>query len=529
MPESPMLPRSRRRLILAVLVFSQLLIWLDNTILGTVVETLTDPVRGLGATMDQLQWATGSYTLVFATLMFTAGALGDRFGHRTVLVAGMVVFGAASAWAAYSGDAAQLIAARAVMGLGSALIMPATMAILTWAFPGPERAGALGVFSASSGLGLAGGPLLAGVLLAHFWWGSVFLVNVPVVIVALVGIGTLVPDFRSPVRRRLDPAGLVLSTGGLAALAYGLIRAGQLASWSPASVWAPTTAGVVLLVAFVLVELRTEHPSFNPRFFTQARFAGGNLALALLFFAMNGSGLYAAFYLQGARGFSPLSAGLVGLPASVGVMLGAPLAMRLVRRFPVRPITATALAVSATCMGLYGLFGLHTPIVWNMVLAGFQGLSIGMVIAPVTGTILNALPLDRAGAGSAVTNTVRQTGAVLGIAALGTVMTIVYRRAIDPALTGVPEPLRHQARTSAEIARHLATATHRPALKAAADHAFIHAMHVACMWTMAVTFLGALTLLVAFRPVPQPLSAPGEPAEPTPAEPGPLESAAQQG
>ena len=498
------IPPTRRRQILAVLVFSTILIWLDNTILGNVMETLTDPARGLGATMDQLQWATGSYTLVFATLMFTAGAVGDRFGHRTVLITGMAVFGTASAWAAYSHDAGHLIAARAVMGLGSALIMPASMAILTWTFPGPERAGALGIFSASSGIGLAGGPLLAGALLGHFWWGSVFLVNVPVVVVALVGIVALVPNFRSPTRRSLDPVGLLLSICGLAALAYGLIRAGQLAAWSPVSVWAPTVAGAVLLVAFVLVELRIEHPSFDPRFFTNAMFAGGNLALALLFFVLSGSSLFAAFYLQGARGFSPLQAGLIGLPASVGVMVGAPLATRLVRHLGVRPVTAVALAMTATCLGLWNLFGLHTPIVLQLVIGAFQGLSIGMVIAPVTGAILSTLPLERAGAGSAVANTVRQTGAVLGIAVLGTVMTIVYRRAAEPAVTGLPQPLRDKARSSAEIARHIATGMHRPALKAAVNDAFIHAMHVACLWAMAICLLGALTLLVTLRPAANP-------------------------
>uniref|UniRef100_UPI000593106C MFS transporter n=1 Tax=Nocardia concava TaxID=257281 RepID=UPI000593106C len=171
------LPKPRQRLILSVLLLSSLLIWIDNTILSTALETLADPVRGLGANPAQLQWASGSYTLVFAALMFTAGALGDRFGHRSVLATGLVVFALSSIWAAYAGDPGQLIAARAVMGVGSALIMPGTMATVTWTFTGPDRAAAIGLFSTSAGVGLAAGPLLAGVLLDHFWWGSVFLVN----------------------------------------------------------------------------------------------------------------------------------------------------------------------------------------------------------------------------------------------------------------------------------------------------------------------------------------------------------------
>jgi EmrB/QacA subfamily drug resistance transporter len=492
---------TRQRLILAVLVFSPIVIWMDNTILNTAFVTLADPARGLGASPGELQWAVGSYTLVFATLMFTAGAVGDRFGHRTILIIGMVVFGLSSIWAAYAGSPAELIEARAVMGMGSALAVPATMAILTWTFTGPSRASAFGVFSISAGAGLAAGPVLAGILLAHFWWGSVFLVNVPIVVLAVAAIGWVVPNFRSPVPRRLDFAGLVLSAGGLAALAYGLIRAGQVAAWVRWDVAAPIAGGLVLLAAFVITELRIRQPSFDPRLLAQRIFGGGNAALGLLFLAMTGSTFYAAFYLQGARGFSPLAAGLAGsLPAAVGVMLGAPLATRLVARFSVRPVTVTGLTIAGLAMGGWSHFGLHTPLVWNEILSFVLGLSIGTVIAPVSTAVMSALPLDRAGAGSAVNNTVRQTGSVLGIAAGGTIMSIVYRRGIERALTGAPNPVRQQAQISAEQARHVAAATHRPGLAEAADRAFIHAMHVASLWTMAIALGGALVLAIAFRP-----------------------------
>jgi MFS family permease len=450
-------------------------------------------------------------------LTFTAGALGDRFGHRTMLAAGMAVFGGSSLWAAYAGSGAQLIAARAVMGAGSALMMPATMAVISWTFSAKDRAAAFGVFSASAGVGLAGGPVLAGVLLDRFWWGSVFLVNVPVAVLGLASIAALIPGFRSPRPRRLDPYGLVLSTGGLAALAYGLIRAGQVASWTPAGVWAPITAGLTLLAAFILVELRIPEPSFDPRLLAGRLFAGGNAALGMLFFAMTGSSFYSAFYLQGARGFSPLAAGLAATPAAAGVMLGAQLATRLVRRWSVRPVTSIALAAAGLVMGTPVFYGLHTPIVWIEVLVFTQGLAIGMVIAPVTAAVLGTLPLERAGAGSAVNNTVRQTGSVLGIAVGGTIMSIVYRRSVDGALTRASEPVRRQVRTSAELARHVAATEHRPDLAAAADRAFIHAMHVTSMWTMAIALAGAAILMIAFRPerataVPQEKTAAPEPA-----------------
>lgn len=508
MTTPPALPTSRQRLILTVLLLSSLLIWLDNTILGTALETLADPVRGLGASPGQLQWATGSYTLVFAALMFTAGALGDRFGHRTVLTTGLVVFAASSVWAAYSGSAGELIAARAAMGIGSALIMPATMAILTWTFTGPARATAIGLFSTSAGVGLAAGPLLAYVLLDHFWWGSVFLVNVPVVAVALIGIAALVPNFRSPIPRPLDFAGLLLSISGLAALAYGLIRAGQVASWTPVQVWGPIAAGLILLASFVVVELRSSQPSFDPRLLARRVFGGGNAALGLLFLAMTAVGFYSAFYLQGARGFSPLAAGLTNSPAALGVIVGGPLGVRLVRRWPLWIVTSSALTIAALCMGTFAFYGLHTPIALMVLISAIQGLTIGMVIGSVTGTLMGTLPLDSAGTGSAVTNTVRQTGSVLGIAIGGTIMSIVYRNGIDGAAHDLPAESADRVRASAEQARHIAAAIHRPDLAHAADLAFIHAMHVGAIWTMLFALSAAAALIVFLRPVRKPEPAP---------------------
>ncbi|MEV0736161.1 MFS transporter [Streptomyces sp. NPDC050549] len=519
------LPRSRQRMILPVLMLCSLLIWLDNTVLSTALETLADPVRGLDAGPAELQWATGAYTLAFATLMFTAGALGDRFGHRAVLTVGLVVFAGASVWAAYAGDAGQLIAARAAMGVGSALIMPATLAILVWTFTGPARSTAIAVFSTSAGAGMAVGPVLAGVLLDHFWWGSVFLVNVPVVAVASAGTAVLVPNFRSPARRPLDPAGMLLSISGLAALSYGLIRAGQVTAWSRTDVWAPIAVGLVLLAAFVLVELRAEVPGFDPRLLARRTFGGGNAALGLLLFAVAAVTFCNAFYLQGARGFSPTEAGLAGLPTAVGAIAGAPLGARLVRRTSLPAVAPPSLAVAALTMGAYGFLGLDTPLVRIEILLLVQGLAIGMVIGPVTAVLIGSLPLERAGAGSAVTNTVRQTGSVLGIAVGGTIMSIVYRRAIEPALSDVPGPVRDRARISAEQARHTATTLHRPALAHAADDAFLHAMHVGAAWIMLAALLGAAALTFALRPGaatdsvasavpdPEPLRLPGDGAE----------------
>ncbi|MEV7617886.1 MFS transporter [Streptomyces sp. NPDC089799] len=493
-------PPAQRRLILGVLVFSQLLIWLDGTILSTAFETLSDPVRGLGATPGQLQWATGAYTLAFAGLMFTGGALGDRFGHRNTLLAGMALFGAASALAAYAATPAQLIAGRAVMGVGAALLVPATMAVVSWTFEPAERPAAFGMLSSFAGVGIAAGPILAGALLAAFWWGSVFLVNVPVVVIGLGFVARYVPNFRSPRARRLDPAGLVLSTGGLGLLAYGLIRAGQDASFSQPPVWGCTAAGIVLIAAFVVTELRIAHPSFDPRLLAQRRFASGNVTLMMVFLALTAGSFYLAFYLQGARQYSPFQASLLGLPGALGVVVGSPIAVRLARRTSVRFVSSVSLAVAALAMGAFALFDATTPIAWYSAVMVVQGTAIGMVIAPVTSAVLGSLPLERSGAGSAVNSTLRQTGSVLGIAVGGTITSIVYRRSIDGSLTGLPDQARDQARVSAELARHVAAATHDARLAEAADTAFLHAMHVGALWTAGFALAGAAILAIGFRP-----------------------------
>ncbi|MFD6184698.1 MFS transporter [Streptomyces goshikiensis] len=519
-PATP--PPGRQRLILGVLVFAQLLIWLDGTILTTAFETLADPDRGLGATPGQLQWATGAYTLAFACLMFTGGALGDRFGHRNTLLAGMALFGAASALAAYAATPGQLIAARAVMGAGAALLVPATMAVISWTFDAKGRPAAFGTLSSFAGVGLAAGPVLAGVLLATFWWGSVFLVNVPVVLLGLGFIARYVPNSRSPKARRLDPAGLLLSTAGLGSLAYGLIRAGQDASFAQPRVWGSTAAGLALIAVFVVTELRIAHPSFDPRLLAQRRFAAGNLTLMTVFMAMTSGSFYLAFYLQGTRQYSALDASLLALPGALGVIVGSPVAVRLAGRTSVRLVSSAALTVAALGMGSLALFDAATPIGWYSLVTLVQGTAIGMVIAPVTGAVLGSLPLERSGAGSAVNSTLRQTGSVLGIAAGGTITSIVYRRSIDGSLTGLPDPVREQARVSAELARHVAAATHDTRLAAAADSAFLHAMHVGALWTAGFALVGAVVLAIGFRPDRRTAPAPARPApDPASQEPGP--------
>jgi EmrB/QacA subfamily drug resistance transporter len=501
-------PRQQRRA-LSILVISAVIIWLDTTIMGIALERLSDPVLGIGASPGDLQWAIGAYSLIFATALFAAGALGDRYGHRAVLMAGLTVFGAASAAAAWSSTATGLIAARAAMGAGGALIVPASMSLISWTFPAERRAGAIAVFSASSGVGVAAGPLLGGVLIDHFWWGSIFLANLPIVLIGLIGVALFVPNPPSQQHRRFDPAGVALSTIGLLLLAYGLIEGGQSQQWSNAKVWGSIVTGVGVLTAFVLVELRISQPSFDPRLFRNRRFAAGNLALGAMFLAITGQVFYGNFFLQGARGMSALDSGLAFLPGALGVIVGAPISARLVHRFGVRAVAGIALAMVCVTFAANLAYTVDTPLAWFCVVGAVQGIGIGAAVAPLTAAILASLPIQRMGAGSAVNNTVRQVGSVLGIAALGTILTSVYRHGIAPTLAGVPESARTAAAGSAEATRHVAAQLGRPDLAESANRVFIHAMHVTASWGAVITLAGAAAVLLAFRTPREPAVAAG--------------------
>lgn len=503
----PVDPRRQRR-ILSILVVSAILIWIDATVLGIALERLADPVDGLGATPGQLQWALGIYSLFFATALFAAGALGDRYGHRTVLMLGMTVFGASSAWAAWADGPLSLILARALMGIGGAMIMPTSMAIIGWVFPPERRAGAIAAWSASAGVGVAVGPVLGGLLIDHFWWGSVFLINLPIVAAGLIGAALVVPNPRSPQRRRLDPLGLGLSTLGLLGVTYGLIEGGQAGGWDRWQVWGSIAAGVLLITAFLFSELKEKNPSFDPRLFRNRRFAAGNVGMAALFLTITGQSFYITFYLQGTREISALHAGLLSLPSAVGVVVGSGLGARLARRFSIAAVSGTALVVLAACHALNLTLWIDTSLVYFSAVSTLAGLAIGVAVAPTSAAIMAALPMDRMGAGSAVNNAIRQVGSVLGIAVLGTIVSNVYQNSIAPSLAGLPEGARDAAAGSAEATRRTAAAVARPELVDAANDSFIHAMHVAATVAAGFALFGAIVVILAFRAKPAAAEAP---------------------
>ena len=311
----------RRWLILAVLCFSLLVIVLDNTILNVAIPTI---VRDLDATNSQLQWMVDSYTLVFAGLLLTAGALGDRFGRRGALQFGLVVFGIGSLASAFANSADQLIATRAFMGIGGAFIMPATLSIITNVFPPAERGKAIGVWAGTAGLAGVLGPTIGGFLLEHFYWGSVFLVNIPIVVVGILAGVFLIPTSKDPTAPRLDPIGALLSITGLVALLYAIIEAPQN-GWTNSTILAAFAIGAVLLVAFIAWEAHTDHPMLDVRFFKNPRFTAASLSIMFVFFSMFGVTFLLTQYLQFVLGYTPFQAGIRFLPWAVVMLIGAPL------------------------------------------------------------------------------------------------------------------------------------------------------------------------------------------------------------
>ncbi|WP_327312902.1 MFS transporter [Streptomyces sp. NBC_01235] len=490
--------------VLLVVVCAQMLIWLDTSILNVAVTTLADPAEGLGATPAELEWVASAYTLVFAGTLFAGGALADRFGPRTTLLAGLALFGAASGAGAFAGNAAWLIVARAFMGAGSALLMPATLSVIVQSTPEEKRTRAIAIWSSSSGLGVAVGPVVGGALLSHFWWGSVFLVNVPIVALCLAGVVAVVPALKGPRRRVLDLPGLALSVLGLGGVVYGVIELGNGRSAHGLHVLLPLVLGGALLTAFVAGQRRSPAPSLDLRLFRQPGFTAGSVVLLIAFMALAGHLFYAAFYLQGPRGLSPADAGTVMIAAAVGIVLGSQASPAMSRLLSARwTVAAGVLATAATYVG-YLWFDAGTPIPVVVTLLWVQGFGMGLVGTPVTAVMMSGVPPQLAGAGSAVNSVTRQVGGTLGVAMAGSILSAVYRdRMADATLPGGPGELspaaRDQARTSAEAARSLAGSLRLPELAAAADRAFLDAMYAATFWTAVLAFVGFVVAAVGLR------------------------------
>ena len=504
----------RRWAILGVLVVSLLIVVLDNTVLNIALPTIQ---RDLDASAGELVWAIDSYILAFAALLFTWGALGDRYGRKRILVIGLFIFAIASAASAFAATPGQLIAFRAIMGVGGAAVMPTTLAIITVVFPPHERGKAIGAWAGAVGAAVALGPVLGGLLLQHpewsNWitgndWGAVFLINVPIVIIGLIGIWRVVPETRDPHPRRLDLIGLVLSIVGLTLVVYGIIHASSTLSWTDPGVVLPMLGGVAVLAIFLIYEARSDHKSFDVSLFANRGYAVSLAAVTLAFFALSGITFTLPFYLQILRGYDTLIAGLCFVPFALGQILAAPRSATMVLRFGYRAVMTTGLVLVALSLVSLFFVELDTPL-WIILVVFFVfGFGMGNVIAPASTVMQNVLPLARAGAGSAVQNTVRQVGGALGVAIIGTVLATQYANRVAPALGELPDQVPEDARRAAEnsivatdglitgLEQAGAPAATLDALRSSAYDAFLTSAHVTYLVSITVVVIAAL--LVAF-------------------------------
>jgi EmrB/QacA subfamily drug resistance transporter len=486
-------PDSRRWWTLSVLCLSLLMVVVGNTALNVAIPTL---VRDIGATDTQLQWIVDAYSLVFAGLLLTGGALGDRFGRKGALTIGLGIFGLGSFLAGISSSANQLIICRGIMGLGGAFVMPATLSILTNTFPVHERARAIAIWAGVAGAGGAIGPITSGVLLAHFSWGAVFFINLPVVAVALIGGKFLVPTSRDPNRIPLDPVGAVLTVVGLAALLYGIIEA-PIRGWSDARTVASFILAVVVLAQFAIWEWRNPHPMLDLRFFKRKRFTGGATAITLVFFAMFGMFFLITQYLQFVRGWTPLGAGVRLLPFAFVMMIVAPSSARVAERVGTKRTVAAGLAIAA--VGLLIASRLQVDSSYGLLVVAFAVLALGMALTmpSSTASILSSLPMGKQGVGSAVNDTTRELGGALGVAVMGSVFATRYTSSIGSSIAHLPTAAQQAAKASVGGAIGVAQkvgGSAGAALESTAKHAFVSGQSTAFLLAAGVCVAASILI-----------------------------------
>ena len=488
----------RRYAILGVLCLSLFLIVVDNTIVNVALPTL---VRELGATSSQLAWVVDAYSLVFAGLLLAMGSLGDRYGRKGALSLGLALFIGFSTLASFMGSAGSLIAARAAMGVGAALIFPATLAILANVFTDPrERAKAIGIWAAVTGAAVALGPITGGYLLQHFWWGSVFIVNLPVGLVAL-GLGAwLVPTSRDPEAPRLDLVGVVLSIAAIAGLVYTIIEAPKH-GWTSGLTLGSFVAVAVLFVAFIAWERRVAQPMLDVGVFANARFSAASGAVMMAFFALFGFIFLLTQYLQFVRGYDTLAAGVRTLPFAIATGIFAPIAPQLVHRVGTKIVVASGLVMMALGLVIAATCDATTPYRIVALAAIVMGAGLGLTTSPATESIMGSLPPEKAGVGSAVNDTTREVGGTLGVAVLGSLLASLYATRFDHATAALPLPPAARAIARESIGAGFAVADRATAqfgaqagttIRQAASSAFVDGFHLGCWVAAAVAILAAV-------------------------------------
>jgi MFS transporter, DHA2 family, multidrug resistance protein len=424
----------RRWTILRVLALSLVIIGLDNTILNVALPSLQEH---FDASSSTLQWMVDSYLVSFAGLLLTMGTLGDRFGRKRALQTGIALFGLSSLAVLFVETSTQLIAVRALMGVGGAMIMPATLSIITNVFPREERAKAIGVWAGTAAIGVGLGPLFGGLLLEYFDWSSVFLINVPVALVAFLAGMRFVPDSRDPNPGRFDVPGALLSIGALVSLIYALIEAPEK-GWLDPVILGTFGTSVALGAMFVVWEMRTAEPMLDLSLFRNRRFSIGSMSISLAFFSLFGAIFALTQFLQFAKDYSPLEAGAAMVPLAAGLMLGATRSVKLAARVGTTRVVAGGLLGLGTMLATTVLWTADMPY-WPIGLWFFGvALSMGCVMGPATGSVMGAVPKEKSGVASAMNDVTRQVGGSLGTAVIGSLVASFYSSRVADAASGLP-------------------------------------------------------------------------------------------
>ena len=486
----------RRWWTLVLLSISLIVIAIDTTILNVAIPTVQ---RDLDASASALQWIVAVYVLVFAGLLLTMGSLGDRYGRKRALQTGLVLFGLASLAAAYAQTSGQLIAARGLMGLGGALIMPSTLSVIIDVFPRDERAKAIGIWAAVAGLGVPLGMVVGGWLLESYWWGSVFLVNLPIVIGVLIAGAIMIPESRDPAPRKLDVVGAALSIGALSTLVYAIIEA-PARGWLDPVVVSGFVIAAVLSVAFVINELRSDHPMLDVRLFKSPSLSAGAVAISTSFLVMLGVLFLITQYLQFVVGYSPLETGKRLIPMALGFMMGAGSSSQLLTRVGTKVVVAGGMAVIVAALVIFSTLDTGTAY-WIIGLALFAiGSGMGATMAPSTDAVMGSVPEANAGVGSALNDVTRNVGGALGVGIMGSVMNSVYSSSVASVVTSLPAEAAAAVRNSVGAAAQTATGLEAPAadaLRVAANAAFIDGLGVAMLTGVAIVAAGILVVLRA--------------------------------
>jgi MFS transporter, DHA2 family, integral membrane protein len=486
----------RRWFLLAMMCLSLVLVVMSVSGLVTAIPTMQEE---LNASASQIQWILDAYAIVFAGALLSAGALGDRFGRKRALLAGSVVLGSGAVLAGVASAAEQVIVGRAVMGIGAAFVMPATLSIITTIFPPEERGRAIAVWAGFAGAGGAIGPIVSGALLERYWWGSAMLVNLPLVVLTFVAIWMFAPESRDETKTPLDPVGAVLSLAGLGALVFAIIQGGD-EGWMTTQVLAASAIAVVTLTAFVRWERRSTHPMLPLTLFRDRRISIGSGVIMIAFFVMFGFFFLATQYLQFARGYSPLEAGLALLPLPITFVALSPRSAVLAARYGAPRVMALGLVTVAGGFVLLSMLTPDTPYVVLAAAFAVLGAGMGVTAAPATGEIMSAVPLSKAGVGSAVNDTTRELGGALGIAILGSIANSAYRAGIDLSGLGLGAAARSQGEESIGTAARVAgTVPGGGAVRAHAAAAFTDAFNVASMVSIAIVVVAAVAVLVVSR------------------------------